>query len=114
VGTLACLRAGRDGCGSTELPLPATARLPLDELRRWTRVLLAGGAAERLVHGSCRGDDDDRRLLGRLWGLSGQPLASARLEQRRARREVESWLAARRHDLEAEADRLLAEGAHGS
>jgi hypothetical protein len=108
VGTLACLRAGRDGCGSTELPLPPTARLPLEDLRRWTRVLLAGGAAERLVYGSCRGDDDDRRRLGRLWGLSGQPLASARLEQRRARREVEGWLAARRPDLEAEAERLLA------
>lgn len=113
VGTLACLQAGRDGCGSTELPLPATARLPLEDLRRWTRVLLAGGEAERLVYSSCRGDEDDRRRLGRLWGLSGQPLSSARLEQRRARREVEIWLAARRPELEAEAERLLAEEAHG-
>ena len=42
VGSLACLRAGHDACGRTTLPLPASSKLPLEELRRWSRVLLAG------------------------------------------------------------------------
>jgi hypothetical protein len=69
-------------------------------------VLLAGMAAESLVYGESEGGADDRSLLGRLWGLSGQDVATAQMEQRRARREVEQWLRAERTRLEAEADRL--------
>tara|TARA_E500000178_G_scaffold49408_1_gene44752 strand:+ start:4779 stop:5432 length:654 start_codon:yes stop_codon:yes gene_type:complete len=108
VGTLACLRAGRQACGSTELPLPASAKLPLEDLRRWSRVLLAGMAAEVVVHGESEGGADDRQLLGRLWGLSGQPASTAQLEQRRARREVEQWLRQQREGLEQECETLLA------
>lgn len=108
VGTLACLRAGRQACGSTELPLPASAKLPLEDLRRWSRVLLAGMAAEVVVHGESEGGADDRQLLGRLWGLSGQPASTAQLEQRRARREVEQWLLQQREGLEQECETLLA------
>lgn len=109
VGTLACLRAGRQACGSTELPLPESAKLSLEDLRRWSRVLLAGMAAEVVVHGESEGGADDRRLLGRLWGLSGQTAATAQLEQRRARREVEQWLRQKRSDLDDECATLLAE-----
>lgn len=106
VGSLACLRAGLSAGGTTVLAPPASARLPLEELRRWSRVLLAGMAAESLVYGESEGGADDRSLLGRLWGLSGQDVATAQMEQRRARREVEQWLRAERTRLEAEADRL--------
>jgi len=106
VGSLACLRAGLSAGGTTVLAPPGSARLPLEELRRWSRVLLAGMAAESLVYGESEGGADDRSLLGRLWGLSGQDVATAQLEQRRARREVEQWLRAERTRLEAEADRL--------
>lgn len=106
VGSLACLRAGLSAGGTTVLAPPASARLPLEELRRWSRVLLAGMAAESLVYGESEGGADDRSLLGRLWGLSGQEVATAQMEQRRARREVEQWLRAERTRLEAEADRL--------
>ncbi|MGB7563431.1 MAG: hypothetical protein WBM08_01635, partial [Prochlorococcaceae cyanobacterium] len=51
---------------------------------------------------------DDRALLGRLWGLSGYDVATAQMEQRRARREVEQWLRREADRLEAEAERLLA------
>ncbi|MEB3176545.1 MAG: hypothetical protein VKJ87_02985 [Synechococcus sp.] len=108
VGTLACLRAGRQACGSTELPLPASSKLPLEELRRWSRVLLAGMAAEVVVHGESEGGADDCQLLGRLWGLSGHPAATAQLEQRRARREVEQWLRQQRPALDQECETLLA------
>jgi len=106
VGSLACLRAGLSAGGTTVLAPPGSARLPLEELRRWSRVLLAGMAAESLVYGESEGGADDRSLLGRLWGLSGQDVATAQMEQRRARREVEQWLRAERSRLEAEADRL--------
>jgi hypothetical protein len=106
VGSLACLRAGLFAGGTTVLAPPGSARLPLEELRRWSRVLLAGMAAESLVYGESEGGADDRSLLGRLWGLSGQDVATAQMEQRRARREVEQWLRAERTRLEAEADRL--------
>ena len=106
VGSLACLRAGLSAGGTTVLAPPGSARLPLEELRRWSRVLLAGMAAESLVYGESEGGADDRSLLGRLWGLSGQDVATAQMEQRRARREVEQWLRAERFRLEAEADRL--------
>ena len=59
-------------------------KLPLEELRRWSRVLLAGMAAEQVVHGGSDGGADDRQLLGRIWGLSGQSAQIAQLEQRRA------------------------------
>ena len=106
VGSLACLRAGLSAGGTTVLAPPGSARLPLEELRRWSRVLLAGMAAESLVYGESEGGADDRSLLGRLWGLSGQDVATAQMEQRRARREVEQWLRGERTRLEAEADRL--------
>jgi hypothetical protein len=108
VGSLACLRAGVDSGGCTEFALPDSVRLSAEDLRRWSRVLQAGMVAEILVYGDSVGGDDDRALLGRLWGLSGFDAAMARLEQRRARREVEQALRARRAEIEAEADRLLA------
>jgi hypothetical protein len=106
VGSLACLRAGLAAGGTTVLTPPGSARLPLEDLRRWSRVLLAGMAAETLVYGDSEGGADDRSLLGSLWGLSGHDVATAQMEQRRARREVEQWLRAERSRLEAEADRL--------
>ena len=106
VGSLACLRAGLSAGGTTVLAPPASVRLPLEDLRRWSRVLLAGMAAESLVYGESEGGADDRSLLGRLWGVSGQDVATAQMEQRRARREVEQWLRTERSRLEAEAERL--------
>jgi len=106
VGSLACLRAGLAAGGTTVLEPPASARLPLEDLRRWSRVLLAGMAAESLIYGSSEGGADDRSLLGRLWGLSGHDVATAQREQRRARREVESWLRQRQTRLEEEAEGL--------
>ena len=76
VGSLACLRAGHDACGRTTLPLPASSKLPLEELRRWSRVLLAGMAAEQVVHGDSDGGMDDRQLLGRIWDCRGRALRS--------------------------------------
>jgi hypothetical protein len=107
VGSLACWRAGLAASGSTELEPPPQARLPLPELRRWSRVLQAGMAAEQLVYGASIGGADDRALLGRLWGLSGQDVTTAQREQRQARREVEQLLRRRREALEGEAERLL-------
>jgi hypothetical protein len=108
VGSLACLRAGLSANGSTELEPPAHAKLPAEELRRWSRVLQAGMVAEQLIYGKSTGGADDRALLGRLWGLSGLDVDTAQREQRRARREVEQWLRARESDLRSEADGLLA------
>jgi hypothetical protein len=108
VGSLACLRAGLNTSGSTELEPPAHAKLPAEELRRWSRVLQAGMVAEQLVYGQSVGGTDDRALLGRLWGLSGQDVDTAQREQRRARREVEAQLRASEQQLQAEADALLA------
>jgi hypothetical protein len=108
VGSLACLRAGLAAGGSTEFDPPAQAKLPLEELRRWSRVLQAGMAAEQVIYGASVGGADDRALLGRLWGLSGHDVATAQREQRRARREVEQLLRRRRADLEGQAAGLLA------
>jgi hypothetical protein len=108
VGSLACLRAGLNTSGSTELEPPAHAKLPAEELRRWSRVLQAGMVAEQLIYGQSVGGNDDRALLGRLWGLSGQDVDTAQREQRRARREVEAQLCASEQQLQAEADALLA------
>ena len=52
---------------------------------------------------------DDRQLLGRIWGLSGQSAQIAQLEQRRARREVEQWLEQNRPALEQECESLLSQ-----
>ena len=108
VGSLACLRAGLNTSGSTELEPPAHAKLPAEELRRWSRVLQAGMVAEQLIYGQSVGGNDDRALLGRLWGLSGQDVDTAQREQRRARREVEAQLRASEQQLQTEADALLA------
>lgn len=109
VGTLACLRAGLGSCGSTVFDAPGRARLPVEELRRWSRVLQAGMVAERLVYGeTARGGADDRALLGQLWGLSGFDVETAQREQRQARREVERLLRERRQALEQRAELLLA------
>ncbi len=107
VGSLACLRAGLAASGSTELEPPPHARLPAEDLRRWSRVLLAGMVAEGLLCGSSRGGSDDRALLGRLWGLSGHDVATAQREQRRARREVEQRLRSALAELEARAEGLV-------
>lgn len=106
VGSLACLRAGLNTSGSTELEPPASAKLPLAELRRWSRVLQAGMVAEQLQFGAALGGADDRALLGRIWGLSGYDVDTAQREQRRARREVEQWLKARQPDLQERAEAL--------
>ena len=108
VGSLACLRAGLNTSGSTELEPPAHAKFPAEELRRWSRVLQAGMVAEQLIYGQSVGGNDDRALLGRLWGLSGQDVDTAQREQRRARREVEAQLRASQQQLQSEADALLA------
>ena len=108
VGSLACLRAGLNTSGSTELEPPAHAKLPAEELRRWSRVLQAGMVAEQRIYGQSVGGSDDRALLGRLWGLSGQDVDTAQREQRRARREVEAQLRASEQQLQSEADALLA------
>jgi hypothetical protein len=108
VGSLACLRAGLGSSGSTEFEPPASAKLPLEELRRWSRVLQAGIAAEQIVYDErAVGGSDDRALLGRLWGLSGHDVDTAQREQRRARREVEQLLRGQRQDLETQADQLV-------
>jgi hypothetical protein len=107
VGSLACLRAGVAGGGSTEFALPDSAKLPREDLRRWSRVLQAGVAAERLVYGDSLGGADDAALLGRLWGLSGHDAQTAQWELRQARRDVERLLRQRHPELEAEADRLV-------
>jgi hypothetical protein len=110
VGSLACLRAGLSSCGSTAFDAPGRARLPIEELRRWSRVLQAGMVAETLVYAeAARGGADDRALLGQLWGLSGFDAATAQREQRQARREVERLLRQRSDDLEQRAELLLAE-----
>ena len=107
VGSLACLREGLSVGGSTEFEPPASVRLPLEDLRRWSRVLQAGMVAEQLVYGESLGGDDDRALLGRLWGLSGHDVATAQREQRRARREVLQSLRLERQGLESRAESLL-------
>ena len=107
VGSLACLRAGLNSNGITELTPPAQAKLPAEELRRWSRVLQAGMAAEQLIYGDSLGGSDDRALLGRLWGMSGFDAETAQREQRRARREVAQWLEQHRERLEQRACELL-------
>jgi hypothetical protein len=107
VGSLACLREGLSVGGSTEFEPPASVRLPLEDLRRWSRVLQAGMVAEQLLYGESLGGADDRALLGRLWGLSGHDVATAQREQRRARREVLQSLRLERQVLESRAEALL-------
>lgn len=107
VGSLACLREGLSVGGSTEFEPPASVRLPLEDLRRWSRVLQAGMVAEQLFYGESLGGADDRALLGRLWGLSGHDVATAQREQRRARREVLQSLRLERQGLESRAEALL-------
>ncbi|MEB3264362.1 MAG: hypothetical protein VKJ66_08335 [Synechococcus sp.] len=107
VGSLACLEAGVASGGCTEFLPPDHVRMPLEQLRRWSRVLLAGMAAEQLIYGDPQGGADDRALLGRLWGLSGHPVEVAQREQRRARREVDQWLRQHRATLESRAEGLL-------
>ena len=107
MGTRACLEAGLRCNGATEFDLPEQVRLPLEDLRRWSRVLQAGMVAEALLEGEARGGADDRALLGRIWGLSGQDVATAQREQRRARREVEQMLKKRLDELDGVAERLL-------
>ena len=92
VGTRACLEAGLRCNGATEFDLPQQVRLPLEDLRRWSRVLQAGMVAEALLEGEARGGADDRALLGRIWGLSGLDVATSQREHRRARLEVEQML----------------------
>lgn len=108
VGSYACLQAGVFAGGSTEFDPPEHAKLPLDQLRRWSRVLQAGMAAEELVFGDSVGGADDRALLGRLWGLSGFDAVTARREQRQARRQIDALLKTARPSLDAEAAQLLA------
>lgn len=108
VGSLACLRAGLSTNGSTQLEPPEHAKLPAEELRRWSRVLQAGMVAEALIYGDSLGGADDRSLLGRLWGMSGLDVDTAQREQRRARREVEQWLRQNKSQLEQRAEALLA------
>ncbi len=107
VGTKACLQAGVRSNGATEFEIPTSVRMSLEDLRRWSRVLQAGIAAESLVYGAARGGADDRALLGRLWGLSGHDVDTAQREQRRARREVDQWLRQQQSQLEQLADHLL-------
>ena len=109
VGSRACLREGLRANGSTQLEPPAHAKLPIEDLRRWSRVLQAGMVAETVVYGGSRGGADDRALLGRLWGFSGYDVATAQQEQRRARREVDQWLRQHRSRLEEQAEALLLE-----
>ena len=109
VGSRACLREGLSANGSTQLEPPEHAKLGLEDLRRWSRVLQAGMVAETVIYGASRGGADDRALLGRLWGLSGYDVATAQQEQRRARREVEQWLRTHREQLEQRAELLLQE-----
>jgi len=90
------------------LPGTLAPGLPAEELRRWSRVLLAGMVAEDLVYGESEGGSADRALLGRIWGLSGFDVDTAQREQRRARREVEQALSRRRPELEQRAETLLA------
>jgi hypothetical protein len=107
VGSWAALQAGISSGGSTEFELPASVKMPLADLRRWSRVLLAGMVAEELLYGASLGGADDRAQLGRLWGLSGYDVATAQREQRQARREVKTLLRQRQPDLEARADGLV-------
>jgi hypothetical protein len=108
VGSLACLRAGLNSAGSTELDPPASAKLALADLRRWSKVLQAGMVAEQLHYGSAAGGADDRALLGRLWGLSGYDVDTAQREQRQARREVEQLLRSRQQHLLEQAEAMAA------
>jgi len=104
--------APRDGSPDPvegERPGALAPGLPAEELRRWSRVLLAGMVAEELMYGESQGGSDDRALLGRIWGLSGFDVDTAQREQRRARREVEQGLSKRRPELEQRAERLLAQ-----
>ena len=114
VGTRACLQAGVRSNGATEFVIPDSVRMPLEELRRWSRVLQAGIVAETLLYGSARGGADDSALLGRLWGMSGHDVDTAQREQRRARREVDQWLRQQKPRLEQLAEQLLSSPQSGT
>jgi len=107
VGSLACARAGLSSRGSTRFAIPEDTKLPLYELRRWSRVLQAGMVAEELLLGGSSGGDDDRRLLGRLWGLSGHDATTAQREQRLARWEALRRFRVQRQALEQQARELM-------
>ncbi|MEB3333434.1 MAG: hypothetical protein VKP70_00450 [Cyanobacteriota bacterium] len=107
VGSWAALQAGVSSGGSTEFDLPASVKMPLADLRRWSRVLQAGMVAEELLYGASLGGADDRAQLGRLWGLSGHDVTTAQREQRQARREVKILLRQRQADLENRAEDLV-------
>lgn len=107
IGSLACLRAGVPAGGITEFDPPDHAKLSLEQLRSWSRVLQAGMAAEQVVYGASLGGADDRALLGRLWGLSGYDADTAQRELRRARREMERQLRLQQPLLETEAEALV-------
>jgi hypothetical protein len=107
VGSWAACQAGVNSGGSTEFALPAATKMPLPDLRRWSRVLLAGLVAEELIYGVSLGGADDRAQLGRLWGLSGYDAGTAQREQRQARREVTALLRQRREELEEQAETLV-------
>jgi hypothetical protein len=106
VGSWAALQAGVNGGGSTEFEPPTSVRMSLVDLRRWSRVLLAGMVGEELIYGDSTGGADDRALLGRLWGLSGHDVATAQREQRQARREVKALLSSRQLELLERAGQL--------
>ena len=106
VGSWAAVQAGVGGGGCTEFDLPAAAKMPLVDLRRWSRVLVAGMVAEELIYGASAGGADDRALLGRLWGLSGYDVTTAQREQRQARRDVQTLLKSRQEHLQARAEAL--------
>ena len=128
VGSLACLRAGLNSNGSTEFAsefvMPFLVR-PAGAAGAQLEAAAQGGVsdpveggppgsvapglpAEELIYGESEGGSDDRALLGRIWGLSGFDVATAQLEQRRARREVEQALSRRRPELVQRAERMLA------
>ena len=67
VGTRACLQAGVRSNGATEFDLPDSVRMSLEDLRRWSRVLQAGIAAETLLYGAARGG----LMTVRCWRVSG-------------------------------------------
>ena len=48
------MRAGLRSSGATEFAVPDSVRMPLEDLRRWSRVLQAGIAAETVVFGKAR------------------------------------------------------------
>ena len=108
VGTLACINAGLSCNGVTEFFIPESIKMPLEDLRKWSKVLQAGTVAEDIIYGGAKGGSDDKVILSRLWGISGHDIDTAQREQRRARREIEKLLNEKMDDLENKAFDLLA------